>query len=200
MYPNASTESTPFEPRTVRQVTKLLLGAASILLLLFLASLLPGASWLVPGTPITIAALISAVATVAVVGLLIMLAPALATLTQSAVGDDVEVATKAGTVVRIGTVLVAVLVAHRGFDPAVTPLLGDLAWLYDVVFLLLALPLLVGLAIVLYTSLEPTADLFTSRVLGGDTEPTDAGSESERTEAAADGERTVDIDDDTRPE
>ena len=161
------------DERTVQQATKLLLAAAAVIVVLTFASWLPGASWLIPGTPVTIGALITAVATLAVVGLLLVLAQPLATLAQSLLAESPEVASKAGAGTRITTVLVAVLIAHRGLEGAITPLLGDVAWTYDVVFLLLSVPLLAALAIVLYTSLEPTSDLFTRKLLPTDVDDED---------------------------
>jgi len=173
MY-SPSTHAT-IDQRTVHHVMKLALATLAVLVVLAFASMLPGGSWLVPGTSVSVVAVISAVATLAVVGLLLVLAPALATLTRSAVTDDPTVASKAGTVVRIATVLIAVLIAHRGLEAAVTPLLGGIAWLYDVAFLLLSVPLLLALAIVLYTSLEPTADLWTTSLVGTDDSAMDDG-------------------------
>ncbi|WP_312911169.1 hypothetical protein [Natronosalvus caseinilyticus] len=165
MYSDESGRST-LDPRMVQRVTKLGLASAAVVVVLWVATLLPGAGWLVPGTSLTVAALLSAVATLAVVGLLLLLAPALADLVKTGLRDAPEVAERVASVTRVATVLAAVLVAHRGLAAAITPLLGGFGWLYDVVFLLLALPLLVALAVVLYGSLEPTTDLFATKLVG----------------------------------
>ncbi|MFP8955131.1 hypothetical protein ACLI4Y_00245 [Natrialbaceae archaeon A-CW3] len=168
MQTGDATTSSAIEPETVRQVTTLALAAAGVIVLVTLASLLPGADWLVPGTPVTIGAAITAVATIAVVGLLVILAPALERLVRTSLNESPDLTRKAGAAVRITTVLIAVLIAHRGLADAVRPLLGSVSWAYDIVFLLLSLPLLGALAIVLYTSLEPTAEACTSKLLGTD--------------------------------
>ncbi|WP_252699991.1 hypothetical protein [Natronosalvus vescus] len=166
MQTEGASTPTAIEPDTVRQITTVTLAAAAVIVLVSFASLLPGANWLVPGTPVTIGAALTAVATIAVVALLVILAPALERLVRSSLREPSGLTRKAGTTVRITTVLVAVLIAHRGLADAVQPLLGSVSWAYDIVFLILSLPLLVALAVVLYTSLEPTAEACTSKLLG----------------------------------
>lgn len=68
-------------PETVESASKVLLGTGTLVLVLLLASLLPGLELLLPETPVTLAAVISALATLAVVGLLLYLASGLAALT-----------------------------------------------------------------------------------------------------------------------
>lgn len=149
---------------TVRSASKLVLAALSVILLGSLASLLPGAEWLLPGTPVAVIAVVGAVATVLVVGLLLSLAPVLATLVRKNLGGPTEVGDDIASMVRTAVVLLAVLVAHRGLAPAVVPLLEGAAWLYDVVFLTLALPLLAVLTVRLYDFLDPAADAVADRV------------------------------------
>ncbi|MFC6716191.1 hypothetical protein ACFQGT_08220 [Natrialbaceae archaeon GCM10025810] len=152
---------------TVRTASKLVLAALSVILLCYLASLLPGAEWLLPGTPITVIALAGAVATLLVVGLLLSLAPVLATFVRLNLRGPDAVVEDVASMVQTVVVLLTVLVAHRGLAPAITPLLEGATWVYDVVFLTLTLPLLVVLAIRLYEFLDPAADAVADRVAGG---------------------------------
>ncbi|GAB3671948.1 hypothetical protein [Halopiger thermotolerans] len=149
---------------TVQSVSKLLLATLSLIGLLYLASLLPGIGRLVPGTPITFAALASVVATVTAVGLLLFLAPALADLVRSTVDGPEAVVDDVASIVHLFVVLVAVLIAHRGLAPAIVPLLEGGTWVYDVVFLALSLPPLGILAARLYVSLDPIAELLADKV------------------------------------
>ncbi len=150
----------------VRSIGKLLFATLGLLFLLSVVSLLPGIDLFVPNTPLTLFALASAIVTLAVVGLLLYVAPGLARLTRATLGGPDEIVDDVASVVHLLVVLAAVLVAHRGLAPAVTPFLEDATWAYDVTFLLISLPLLAVVASQLYASLDPAADLFADRIAG----------------------------------
>ncbi|EMA39512.1 hypothetical protein [Halobiforma nitratireducens] len=171
---------------TVRTVGKLLLATLAAILLLSLMSLLPGIDRVIPGTPVTFVAVVGAIVTVAIVALLLYLAPALASLLRSTLEGPPSIVDDVASIVQLFVVLVAVLVAHRGLEPAIAPLLGDLAWTYDVVFLVIALGPLAILAARIYVSIDPIAELFADRVVG------DEGGTDE-----ADSSRKIDTDDGT---
>lgn len=168
---------------TVRSVGKLLLATLSAILLLSLLSLLPGVGRVIPGTPVTFVALVGAVVTVAIVALLLWLAPALGSLVRSTLDGPSSVVDDVASIVQLFVVLVAVLVAHRGLEPAIAPLLGRLAWTYDVLFLVLALGPLGILAARIYVSLDPIADLLADRVVGDETDGASAREPSRKTDA-----------------
>ncbi|WP_049925684.1 hypothetical protein [Halopiger goleimassiliensis] len=163
---DARTEPPAIDYRTVHSIGKLLLTTLSLLFLLSLVSLLPGVDRLIPGTPVTFVAVVSAIVTVAVVALLLYLAPALARLVRKTLTGPDRVVDDVASIVQLSVVFVAVLVAHRGLEPAITPLLEGLAWMYDVVFLAVALPPLAILAARLYVSLDPMAELLADRLSG----------------------------------
>jgi uncharacterized membrane protein YkvI len=150
---------------TVRSTTKLLLAAAGLLFLAYLGGLLPGVDRLFPETPVTVAALIGGVITAVVVVLLVSVAPKLATLTRLSLDWPEAVVETLASVVYWLVILVAILVAHRGFARLVQPLFGGLGWLYDVAFLLIALPAVVIVAARLYAGLDPATELVTDRVV-----------------------------------
>lgn len=158
-------EST-IDRETLRVVTKLLLVAVWVVGMLYLLRLLPGVGWLVPGTPVTLAALAGAVATAVVVGLLVMLAPKLAALVRTRLDGPQSIVEHLAAAVYWFVVLAAVLVAHRGFADVVTPFLGGFEWVYDVFFFLAALPLAVIVGARLYASLEPSSELVADRIAG----------------------------------
>jgi hypothetical protein len=149
---------------TVRSVTKLLFVAAWVVVMLYLLTWLPGLDGLVPRTPVTFAALVGAIATAVVVALLFALAPKLAVLARASLDGPKRVVEHLASVVYWFVALAAVLLAHRGFADAVTPLLGGLEWVYDVAFLLVALPLIAVIGARLYASLEPGSELLADRV------------------------------------
>jgi hypothetical protein len=157
---------TGFDRERVRRATKIVLSVGALVLVLALASLLPGLDLLVPETGVTLAALVGALATLAVVGLLWYLASAFATLTRTALDGPREVVENLASVVYWLVVLVAVLVAHAGFAPVVTELIG-VEWAYNVAFLVLALGPLAVVAARLYVTLDPAADAIAESVFDG---------------------------------
>jgi len=177
---------------TLRSSIRLLLAAVGLVFLLFLVSLLPGLDRLVPQTPVSFAALVGAVVTLAVVGLLVVLAPMLASLVRVTLAEPKELVEHLASVVLYFVLLVAVLVAHQGLAAAVTPFLGGAAWLYDIAFLLLSLPPLIVVAVRLYAALDPATDLLTRKVTtSGAREPGSTGGSDETDEGLDDGDGDV---------
>ncbi|OVE84737.1 hypothetical protein [Natronolimnobius baerhuensis] len=159
---------------TVQSVGKLVLATVALVWLLWLVSMLPGVGRFIPGTPVTFAALVGAIATVLVVGLLLYLAPALAGLVRSTVDGPENVVDDVASITHLFIVLVAVLVAHRGLAQLLVPLLenplglGNAGWTYDIVFLALALPPLAILAARIYVSLDPMSELLAKKLTKAD--------------------------------
>ncbi|PSP71622.1 hypothetical protein BRC79_00125 [Halobacteriales archaeon QH_8_67_27] len=132
------------EPETVESIGKIVPGVGALAFVVALASLLPGLDLPVPQTPVTLAAVVGALVTVAVDGLLLYLASGPAALTRLALDGPADVVEHVASVVHWLVVLATALVAHAGLAPAVQPLFGGVGWLYDVAFLLAALgPLVV---------------------------------------------------------
>ena len=151
---------------TVRTVAKSLLAVVSLVFLLYLVRLLPGVDRLVPQTAVTFAAVVGAVVTALLVGLLLYAAPKLASLTRVSLDGPETVVENIASIVYWLVVLGAILVAHRGFAGAVVPLFGGSEWIYDVVFLIAALPVLAFVAVRLYHNLDPGAELVADGVAG----------------------------------
>ncbi len=187
--------------RTVRSLTKLLLAAASLLFVTYLLTLLPGVDRLVPSTPVTFAALAGAVATVVLVVLLAYAAPRLATLTRSTLAGPQAVVEHVASVVYWLVVLAAMLVAHRGFAGVFTPHLGGVTWIYDLVFLVVALPAVVVIAARLYAGIDPAAIAVADGLLGDeldedgdDDPPAESTGSTEFTESTGSTESTESTD------
>ncbi len=151
----------PADRRTVHTLVKLLLGAAAIVFVAYLLTLLPGADRLVPATPVSFAAVVSAVATAVLVAVLWIAAPRLAAVTRSALSGPEAVVEHLASVVHWLVVLVAVLVAHGGFAGVAAPILGGSMWLYDLAFLLAAVPPVLIIGVRLYVGIDPAATAIT---------------------------------------
>ena len=151
---------------SVRSVSKLLLVAAWLVFVLYLFTLLPGVDRVIPQTPVTLAALIGAVVTFVLVGLLLYAAPKLAGLVRMSFSGPRGIIENISSVTYWSVILAAVLVAHRGFVGVVQPFLGEFMWVYDIGFLLLALPVVAFISARLYVSLDPGSELVADRVVG----------------------------------
>lgn len=158
------TERAAIDRTTIEWVGKVALAVPSLILLTALVSLLPGIDRLIPGSPVTFVAVVSAIVTVAIVALLLSLAPAVATLVRSTLEGPAQVVEDIAAIAQLLVVFIAMIVAHRGLAPAIVPLLDETAWVYDVVFLAFALPPLTILAFRVYVSLDPMAELLAERV------------------------------------
>jgi len=179
-------------PETVESITKIVLGVGALAFVLTLASLLPGLELLVPQTPVTLAAVVGALATVAVVGLLLYLASGLAALTRLALDGPAEVVEHVASVVHWLVVLAAVLVAHVGLAPVAKPLLAGVAWLYDVAFLLVALGPLVVVAARLSAVVDPLASLVAQGVADDGDAEEDSGTDTQAPDWTPEGNERVD--------
>lgn len=169
---------------TTRTVSKLLLAAGSLALVAYLVTLLPGTGRLVPATPVTFVAVVGAIATVVIAALLLLAAPRIAYLIRRSLEGPVALVDHVASAACWIVVLAAVLVAHSGIAGLALPLLDGAAWLYDVVFLLLALPPVAFVAIHLYEGLDPGADLLADRLAETDAEERpDAGTSQGETAA-----------------
>ncbi|WP_123621438.1 hypothetical protein [Halorubrum sp. CSM-61] len=187
------TESTTdaFDRDAVRSASRIAVGALALVGVLYLFTLLPGVDRLVPLTPVTFAAVASAVVTVAVVALLLFAAPKVAALTRAALhrtdaGNRVERIAENGAALAYWlVVLAAVLVAHRGLAGAVVPLLDGFEWTYDAAFLLASLVPLAFVVARLTVTVDPLSELVADRVSGAKPDPDSAAAAGEADESAA---------------
>lgn len=175
MTEQSSSVGDRFDYETIRSTSKLLLGAVSLVVLVVLLSVLPGIDLVVPQTPITLLGLVGAIAAFVIAGLLLVAAPKLARVVHATFDEPDPAGEHAGAIVYWLTVLVAVLVVHRGLAGVVVPFLEDAVWLYDAAFLVIGLIPVVVIAARAYAALDPLADLIASEVAGGDAD--DRGSE-----------------------
>jgi hypothetical protein len=153
---------------TVRSVSKILLTVVSLVFVLYLVTLLPGVDRIVPQTPVTFVALVGAIVSIALVVLLLSAAPKVAALARMTLQGPQEIVENLVSIMYWLVVLAAVFVAHRGLAGAVVPFVEGFAWVYDVAFLLVALPVTAFIAARLYASLDPGADLLADRIAGSE--------------------------------
>jgi hypothetical protein len=170
MTSNEDQLRTAFGRDRVRAATKVVLGVGALVLVLALASMLPGVGRLLPESPVGVLAVAGALTALAVAALLVYLARGLAALVRVSLDGPREVVEHLASVVHWVVVLFAVLVVHAGLGAVVTPVLGGLTWLYDVALLLVALVPLTVVAARLYVSLDPAADLLADRLDSGSPE------------------------------
>ena len=186
MTEDGSATSRAFDRTTVRSASRIAIAALALVGVLYLLTLLPGMNWLVPLTPVTFAAVATAVLTVAIVALLVYAAPKFASLTRmglhrSGAAEHVEtVAENAGAMVYWLVVLVAVLAAHAGLAGAITPLLAGFAWVHDAAFLIVSLVPLVFLVARLTVTVDPLSEIVADRVAGAESATGPSESSPER--------------------
>lgn len=156
------------EPALIQKMSKLTLLVIWLVVMMYLISLLPGVDRIIPQTPVTVVASISAIVTVLIVGLLISLASKLATTVHGIVEPYEPFSEHASSVAYWAVILLAVLIAHRGFAGLVVPFLEELAWVYDSIFLILALPAVVCIGVRIYLMVEPGSQAISAK-MGGNT-------------------------------
>ena len=167
-----SVSTRSFDHGTVRSASRVALGALVLVAVLYLLTALPGADRLIPLTPVTFAAVATAVFTLAIVALILYAAPRFASLAQTSLHrsdatDHVEaVSENVGGVVYWLVVLVAVLIAHAGLAGALMPLFGGAEWAYDAAFLFVSLVPLVFLVARLTVTVDPLSTVVADRVAG----------------------------------
>lgn len=128
----------------IRAASTVALGVAGLVLLAVLVSLLPAGA----GTDATALGLLGVLG----LGLLGYVGWGVATLVRSDSGNRRDESSERDTLIRWTVVLTVLVVVYTGLGPVVTPVLGDAALVYDVVFLLVAAVPVVAIA----TRLRPS--------------------------------------------
>ena len=156
------------EPALIQKITTLTFIVIWLVMMLYLLSLLPGMDRIIPQTPITVVAIVAAIVTAVIVGLLLSLAPKIATALHDMLSGTEPLIEHASSVVYWAIILLAVLIAHRGFAGVVVPFFDEMVWLYDSIFLILALPAVICIGFRLYLMVEPGSKALSMKV-GDDT-------------------------------
>lgn len=151
---------------TVRTVSKVVLAIVSILFVAYLATFIPGIEHVIPATGIGAHAVIGALLTVLLVALLVYLSSGFARLVQISLEGPPVVVDHVASIVRWTVVLAAVVVAHRGLSPLAQAVLGGVTWVFDLLVLFVAIPVVLIIALRLYVSLDPASRDITDSVVG----------------------------------
>lgn len=173
---NRLTTMGDLEERTLKPVVKLLLVAGSLLLLWGMVSNLPGIDALIPGTGVSFGALVGALLTIAIVTVLVYVAVRIEPVITQVLRGPADVVADVASIAKHALLFVAVLTAHSGLAPLVTPILEgvDLVWTYDLLFLVLALVPTAVIAIRLIGNLDAFAAGITGAVTAGESAGSDA--------------------------
>lgn len=148
-----------------RPVIKLLLALIGLFILRFIVNNLPGLGTQIPGTGVTATAALAAVITLAMVGILVNFGIEIEPRLKRALSGPQEVITDMAEIVKFLVFLVAIIVAYDGLAAVAVPfLLPDLVWVYDVVFLLIALVPTALVAQRMFANLDDLTDLLTKQV------------------------------------
>lgn len=147
------------DERALRKATSAVLGGLAIIVVLFLLSLLPGLN----ATGDTFTALANGVLAVSIAAVLGYVAMVIPWYVRSAFDGPREVREPGVTATVWTLVLAAVLTLHRGFVPLVTLVDGPM-WLYDGLFLLVALVPVAFVARALWEMVDPAASYLTGRL------------------------------------
>lgn len=163
---NRLIEPDAVEERTLKPIVKLLLVAGALFLLWGLVSNLPGIDAIVPETAVTFGAVLGAAVTLGIVAVLGYVAFKIEPLLIQALAGPVEVVSDVASMAKHGVLFAAVITAHAGFAPLFTPPLEavDLAWTYELLFLVLALVPTVVIAVRMYGNVDEVATLVTARL------------------------------------
>ncbi|MFC3959587.1 hypothetical protein [Halovivax cerinus] len=147
------------DERALRKVTSAVLGGLAIVVVLFLLSLLPGLN----ATGEAFAAVASGVLAVSFAAVLGYVALVIPWYVRSAFDGPREVREPGVTAAVWAFVLAAVLTVHRGFVPLAALVDGPM-WLYDGVFLLVALVPVALIGRALWKMVDPAASYLTGHL------------------------------------
>lgn len=150
----------------VESLINLIFAVVALLLLLVFVSILPGVDRLVPGMPISYAALLSALVTLVISILLVRVAwTAKAGIRQLPMRVD-EVSTYAARVVYWTIMFLALVIAYEGLGPAIVPLAAeaDVLWLYDFAFLAIGIVAIFVVGYSLLRLIDPLAEWMVAKL------------------------------------
>lgn len=153
-------------PTRFQSVVKLFVAALAVVAFGYLLSLVPPFERPLPGTPITIETAVLGVLAVVVFGLFVVIADELETVAADRLAGPDEVVDEAAAVLKYLVIFLAFVAVYEPLARAVVPFLAEAgnAWLFDLVFTVVALALLAVAAALVYRSLDPLASLLTGYV------------------------------------
>lgn len=150
----------------VTSLIKLVLAVVALLVFLVLISLTPGIDRLIPGLPITYAAIIGAFVTLVIVGVLLRIATTSRTVVKKFRTSVEGVTDQFAGIIFWTIVFVAVVIAYEGFGPALEPILveSELLWMYDATFFILGIISLAVIGFRVLYLLDPLSELIVRKL------------------------------------
>lgn len=161
------TTTNRLETETVEPVVRVGLAILGLVALLLLGRVLPGADQPVLTEAVTIADLVVGVVTVGIATALVYGAPQVRTLLRAWLEGAPAVVESAAAIGAYLVYFVAILVAYSGLAGVIEPLLRP-AWLYDGLFLVLGLAVLVAIASRYVRAMGPITGFLAERVSSDD--------------------------------
>lgn len=152
------------EPRLVRPIIRELLLITALIVGMQLGFVLPGTNHPLFDTTVTGDDIILGVGTIGVVASLIHGAPNWKQLIWRIIIAPTDIKDNAGRIGYALVLFIAVLVAHYGFAPMLSPVV-TVPWLYDLIFLLIALLPLGSIVYRFYEILDPLSAAITTSVV-----------------------------------
>jgi len=149
-----------------RPVVKLLLGLIGLFVLRLIVTNLPGLGTDIPGAPISFATVAAGLITLVMVGIIANFGREIEPRINQVLSGPATVVRDLSQAIKHIIFLVALVLAYGGLSPVVVPFLfpDPGPWVYDVVFLLIALGPTLIIAQRMYTNLEDLTDVLTRQV------------------------------------
>ncbi|MCU4926351.1 hypothetical protein OB905_10195 [Halobacteria archaeon AArc-dxtr1] len=169
---STDTETLTVEPSVdgsdLYPLVRITLLVGSGLLVVALASLLPGLEQLFGWLPISLSATLLALGTYLLVAGLLAASPVLERLVRSSLDGPEAVVTDVAASAKYVAVFSAIPIAHWGFEPPLAPAFATVSggWLYHLTFLALALLPLALLIARIRRCLDPLAELLANQLAG----------------------------------
>jgi hypothetical protein len=144
-----------------RPVVRLVIGLIILAIINWILTSLPMVQELqLPWLPITIKAIVSAIIGIIMIALFITFRRDFVPRLDAAMPSFPE----AGTIVAAAVAIGIITIAYIMFDDVILPFMGRFAWIYPVVFVVVALWPLITLVVTLYRSSDKIADLVTGKI------------------------------------
>jgi len=171
-----------------RPIVKLLLALVGLFFIRFIVVRLPGLGTRVPETPIPFAALAGSIITLIMAAIIINFGREIEPRLQRTVSGPPEIVADLAASVKFIAFLVAVFIVYDGLAPTLVPFLipDPGLWVYDVVFLLVALVPTILIAQNLFGNLEEITDILTQQVKSATVDEVDCPNCSETIRSSLD--------------
>lgn len=149
-----------------RPIVKLLLALIGLFVIRFIVVRLPGLETAVPQTPITFATLAGTLITLVMIAIIVNFGREIEPRIKKAISGSADVVSDMAASVKFLVFLLAIFIAYDGLASALVPFLvpDPGRWIYDVVFLLVALIPTILIAQNLFGNLDEATDIITKQV------------------------------------